>query len=562
MKALVQSRSSRWPRAVAGILLLLTMVGASASQSADAQAYPRREAPRLVIGIMVDQMRPDYVSRYWDKLAEGGFKRLVNEGFTFSAAHFDYMPTATGPGHASVYSGTTPSVHGAMGNDWYVRALDRSINVIEVPGFQGVGSAPGYDGNKSPGNLLTTTFGDELRLHTNMRSRVVGISRKDRGAILPAGHTGDAYWFEDGTGRFVTSTYYLDRLPQWLVAFNDRNLVAEYLSKPWETLLPIEEYTESIADRSPYGRQFSDALPSGFPHDLPELVASHGHGPSLISATPFGDELLLELAFAAIEGEGLGSGPATDMLAVSFSAPDGIGHRFGPASIEVQDGFLRLDRLLARLLDRIDEQFGRDNVLLFLTSDHGVVHVPDYLTDQGIPGGHFNSSEHVRALRAHLEQKYGADFLLAFSNLEIFLDHDFIDGNDLDHGDVQREVARFMLSREGVAGALTADALNSTQFTEGIRARVQNGFHQKRSGDVLVWLGPQITAGTDRRGTTHGSPWTYDTHAPLHWYGFNIPAGRSAHPASISDIASTVATFLNSPFPSGNTGTPLNDHMR
>src|SRR5690625_1242218 len=213
---------------------------ASAAE-AEASTLNQDERPVLVIGIMVDQLRPDYISRFWSKLSDGGFRRLVNEGFTFTNMHFNYMPTATGPGHASVYTGTTPSYHGAMGNSWYVRDLDRSINVIEVPGYEGVGSEPGAGNNKGRGNLLTTTIGDELRLHTNFRSKVIGISRKDRGAILPGGHTGHAYWYEGSTGNFVTSTFYMDELPEWVQEFNARNLAQEYLSQPWETLLPIEE---------------------------------------------------------------------------------------------------------------------------------------------------------------------------------------------------------------------------------------------------------------------------------------------------------------------------------
>lgn len=518
------------------------------------------ETPKLVVGIMVDQLRPDYIHRYWDKFGEDGFKRLLNEGFTFTNNHFDYMPTATGPGHASVYTGATPAVHGVMGNGWYVRELDKSINVIEVPGFEGVGSEPGQEDNKGPGNMLTTTVGDELRLHTNFRSKVIGISRKDRGAILPAGHTGDAYWFEGATGNFVTSTHYYNELPGWVKAFNDRKLVEKYLAQPWETLLPLEEYVESMADDNPYERLFEGATAPVFPHDLPGLMEKGG--PGVISSTPFSNDLLLELAIAAIEGESLGSRETTDILAVSFSATDAVGHQFGPASIEVQDTYLRLDQTMAKLLDYLDENFGKENILLFLTSDHGVAHVPDYLVDQKIPGGHFDTNNEIALLRSFLKEKYGEDMVLAFSNFEVFLDHQLMDQNNLDHEEVQNNVARFMLSLEGIAGAVTATALNSGGFTKGIRARVQQGYNQKRSGDVMVWLEPHITPGTGSQGTTHGSPWVYDSHAPMHWYGWDVPAGRSSHPVNISDIASTVATFLHSPFPSGNIGKPMNEYMR
>src|SRR5690554_3175756 len=207
---------------LAACAISLSMLFPFPSQAQSEKAA--HETPKLVVGIMVDQMRSDYIHKYWDKFGEDGFKRLVNEGFTFTNNHFDYMPTATGPGHASVYTGTTPSVHGVMGNSWYVRELDKSINVIEVPGFEGVGSVEGKEGDKAPGNMLSTTVGDELRLHTNNRSKVIGVSRKDRGAILPAGHTGDAYWFEGSTGNFVTGTFHRKELPAWVKEFNDRKL--------------------------------------------------------------------------------------------------------------------------------------------------------------------------------------------------------------------------------------------------------------------------------------------------------------------------------------------------
>lgn len=472
------------------------------------------------------------------------------------------MPTATGPGHAGVYSGTTPAVHGVMGNSWYVRELDKSINVIEVPGYTGVGSEPGAEDEKAPSNMLSTTVGDELRLHTNMRSRVIGISRKDRGAILPAGHTGQAFWYEGGSGNFISSSYYGDKLPAWVSEFNSRNLAAEYMKQSWETLLPIEEYVESMPDDNPYEGMFKGQDAPVFPHRLPELMEVHGHGLGLLSSTPFSNDLMLDMGIAAIEGEALGTRATPDLLSISFSATDAVGHQFGPGSIEVQDTYLRLDLTMARLLDYLDKNFGKDNVLLFLTSDHGVSYVPDYLVEQGIPGGRFDSKSNLDRLRGFLSDKYGEDLLLSFSNYEVFLDHGLMDQKELDHEAVQKEVARFMLSLEGVAGALTASALNHTQFTHGIRARVQQGFNQKRSGDVLVWLEPHRTTSSSSRGTTHGSPWTYDTHAPMHWYGWTVPRGRSSHPVHISDIASTVATFLNSPFPSGNTGIPMNGYMK
>lgn len=544
------------------LVLVLGIIMSAAPESRSQAQAKYNDSPKLVVGIMVDQMRADYIRKYWDKFGDDGFRRLVNEGFTFTNNHFDYTPTATGPGHASVYTGTTPAVHGVMGNSWYVRELDKSINVIEVPGFKGVGSQPGEEDNKGPGNVLTTTVGDELRLHTNFRSKVIGISRKDRGAILPAGHTGQAYWFEDASGNFVSSSYHMETLPGWVTSFNNQKLPAKYLKQSWETLLPIEEYIESMPDDNLYEGLFKGSETPEFPYNLPEMMEKQGYGLGLISGTPFSNDLVLDMAIAAIEGESLGSGDTPDMLAVSFSATDAVGHQFGPASIEVQDTYLRLDRTMARLLDYLDQNFGKDNVLLFLTADHAVAYVPDYLVSLGIPGGRFDSKAGIESLRTFLSEKYGEDLVLAFSNYGVFLNHAVMDQKGLDHEAVQKEVARFMLSLHGVAGALTATALTNGQYTEGIQARLQKGFNQKRSGDVYIWLEPHMTTGGSSRGTTHGSPWTYDTHAPMHWYGFGVPAGSSSHPVNISDIASTVATFLHSPFPSGNTGKPMNEYMR
>lgn len=519
---------------------------------------PHYETPDLVVGIMVDQLRYDYIYRYWDKYSDDGIKRLLNEGFSFDNAQFDYMPTYTGPGHASVYTGTTPEVHGIIGNSWYLREEDRSTYVTEDPDYLSVGTIS-TAGHMSPRWMLSSTISDELRLHTNMRSKVVGISLKDRGSILPAGHTGDAYWFDYETGDFITSTYYHEELPEWVREFNGRNLVDQYLSEPWETLLPIEDYTESIEDDNPYEGTHTGEDRPVFPHDLPALREGNRPG-GLVSLTPAGNELLLELTYAAIEGESLGENDVTDLLAVSFSSPDHIGHMYGPASVEVQDMYLRFDRQIADLLQYLDEQFGKENVLVFLTSDHGAGHVPNYLKDQGVPAGNFSSRDLADPLREYLIEVYGEDLLLNVSNQQIFLDRQRIAAMGENLKTVQEDVARFVLDIEGVAGSLTAHALQFSQFTDGLRWKVQRGYNQQRSGDVMTWLEPQWMPGGST-GTTHGSPFSYDTRAPLVWYGWNIPAGKSTQPVYISDIASTLAVFLNTPFPNGNTGNPMNHYM-
>lgn len=527
-----------------------------------AQSAPDRahyETPDLVIGIVVDQFRPDFIYRFWDKFGEDGIRRVVNRGFMFENADFGYNTTFTGPGHATVYTGTTPAVHGIIGNSWYDREMGRNVYVTEDSDVESVGT-DGDEGKMSPRWMLPTTIGDELRLHTNFRSNVIGISLKDRGAILPGGHSGQAYWLEYATGRFITSTHYRDELPDWVKRFNRRGLVDDYLSRPWETLLPIGEYVESIEDDSPHEIPFRGQERPVFPHDLPALAEVNG--PGLVASTPFGDELLFELARAAIEGESLGRGETPDLLAISFSSPDHIGHRFGSMSKEVQDTWLRFDRQLARFLNDLDRQFGRENYLIFITTDHGVGPIPEYLARYGIPGGHFSRSEARESLRSHLQEIYGENLVLSYINEQVFLDRDRIAAMGLDLDEIQKESARYLLSLDGVAGALTAGSLTFGEFAEGIAGRVQNGFNVRRSGDVAIWFEPQVSAATDPRGAHHHHPYKYDTHAPLIWYGWDVPAGRSAEPVFVRDIAPTLSIFLRTPFPSGTTGRPLNDYMR
>lgn len=520
--------------------------------------FEHYETPALVVGIVVDQMRHDYIYRYWDHYGDDGIKRLVNEGFSFDNAKFDYMPTFTGPGHASVFTGTTPAVHGIIGNSWYLRESGGRTYVTEDASVSTVGS-DSDEGEMSPRLMLSSTISDEIRLHNNMHSKAVALSLKDRGSILPGGFTGDAYWFDYGEATMITSTYYHDELPDWVQEFNERDLPAEYVSQPWETLYPIETYTESIEDDNPYEGTFRGQDSPVFPHDLPAYAEESGN--RIVANSPFGDKYLFEMAYAAIEGEQLGRDEYTDLLSISLSSPDHIGHRYGPASKEVQDTYIRLDREIARLLDYIDEHFGKENVLVFLTSDHGAAHNPEYLRDLNIPTGNYNRSEASRALSQRLEEIYGFDPVASVRSRQIFLDRDLIRQQNVRLEQVQRDAAVFMQQVEGVNGAVTADALMNTSFTDPLKQRAQKGYNAQRSGDVIYWVKPQWFTSSRSLGTTHGSPYSYDVRAPLLWYGWDIPAGYSTVPVFISDIASTVANFVNVPYPSGNTGDPMNHHI-
>ncbi len=550
------------------VLAALTLLAASAEPTAAAepQRHAHERSPKLVIGITVDQMRPDYFYRYWDHYGEGGFKRLLGDGFLFRNAQAKHLHTATGPGHAAPYTGTTPRVHGLIGNRWYVPELGRQINVIERPGsgLRGVGTRPDYPGEKSPGNMRVTTIGDELRLHTGERSRTVSVSMKDRAAIISGGHTGQAYWYEAATGNFVTSSFYRDELPRWVSEFNERNLAQEFLQRTWEPLKPIETYVESRADRNPYERPLPGTFRPTFPMDLSEIIRQPTLDAGVLGITPFGDELLLELARTALVEEKLGQGEVTDMLLVGLSAADVIGHFFGPGSKQIQDYYIRLDAYLAEFLDFLDQHFERENILLVMTADHGGHYVPQYLADLGIPTAHEDFHTRLDSviagqLRVHLERRFGADLLLAFSGPNLHLDHPRMAELELDPSEVREAVRQFLLTLDPVADAITADALQNREFSEGARARAMHGYYRGRSGDVLVWLKPHTRGDLGTGFTGHGSPWANDVHVPILFYGADVPHGQSSAPVAPSDIASTLAVFLNSPFPSGNTGQPLND---
>ncbi len=533
------------------------VVGASRPAEA-AQRRAHHQRPKLVVGLMVDQMRYDYLYRFWDQYGDGGFRRLLDQGFSFDNAHLDYAPPFTGPGHASVYTGTTPSVHGIIANQWYLRGESRSTYVTADDGVEPVGSE-GAAGRMSPQWLLASTLSDELVLHSNGRSKAVAVALKDRGSILPAGRLGDAYWFDADTARMITSSHYMDALPEWAEAFNARELAAQYLAEPWETLLPIEQYEASLADDNPYEFRFSRT----FPHDIPAMAAQQGL--QVLQYTPRGDTFTFDFARAAIAGEGLGQDEHTDLLAISLSSPDYIGHAYAPASVEVQDTYLRLDREIEAFLDHLDRQIGLDEVVVFLTADHGAAHNPVYVQDLGFPAEYYIADEIADRLRTFLDEQHGEGMgetlLLSFSNNQVFLDHEVMAEHGLAHEDLEASVIRYLLRDEaGVVGALGATTLDRMEFREGIRRRVQHGHHQQRSGDVVVWFRPQwLPRFRDPTGTTHASVYSYDNRLPLIFFGWDIPAGRSASHVGVADIAPTVSIIMNTPFPSSTTGRPLQD---
>jgi predicted AlkP superfamily pyrophosphatase or phosphodiesterase len=517
--------------------------------------------PKLIIGIVVDQMRYDYLYRYESAYGEGGFKRLLREGFSCENTHFNYMPTYTGPGHAAIYSGTTPSVNGIIGNDWWDPEWKESRYVTQDKRYQTVGGTPGIVGQHSPAVLLSSTVTDELRLSNAMRSKVLGVCLKDRGSILPAGHFPNAaYWFDDKTGNWITSTYYPDSLalPKWVQDFNNQKRAQAYINKGWEKL-KTADYSASFPDWKPFKTTY---ISGDLPYDLTALQQKFGLG--VIRYTPYGNELTLDFALEAIEKMELGNDEFADFLCLSFSSTDYCGHQNGVHAEETEDVYLKLDQQLERLLTYIDKHFGKDQVLVFLTADHGGAETPAHLKSIGGQAGVFAESKTREALSLALEQELGfkGNFIHEVSNQQVWLHWEAITDLEVDPNTIADVVIETLRAMPGVYDAMSVDELMYLPDDYPFVSEVRRGIHPRRSGDIVYLLDPAWHS-EDRYfltgGTTHGSPYAYDTHVPLLWYGWKIPKGESVEPVSITDIAPTLSALLRIMEPNGNTGKIIED---
>ena len=505
-----------------------------------------QEKPKLVVGIVVDQMRYDYIYRFWDDFSNDGFKKLINEGHFFRNCQFGYVPTYTGPGHASIFTGTTPSVHGIVANDWYDKTSGKHIYCAGDGDMHTICNCEdnnidvqSEDGKMSPQHMLTTTFSDELKLF-NENSKVFGISLKDRGAILPAGHSANGAYWMDSEGKWITSSFYMQAIPPYIEKINNNNPSYKYLKNTWE-------------------------VKGVFKHNLASQYALKGG--SAIKNTPFGNTILKDLALDILKNESLGQRKATDILTISFSSTDYIGHKFGPHAPEIKDTYLRLDQDLAELLKTINNTVGKENVIIFITADHGVVSEPSELLKRNIPAGYFNQKVMINELMEHLMEKFNypiirndaSEYILNYSNNNLFLNHEYISNNlDFSIKEIQQECANFLLKYEWVKNTYTATQLHENEYSNSFHSLIQRGYNQKRSGDVIVslqtgWLKSHWEGG----GTTHGSSYSYDTHVPLIFWGGKIPHGTTDRKVNIRDIAPTISTILGNSYPNGCTGNPL-----
>lgn len=538
------------------IICALTILFIIAQYSYAQQKQNNSLKPKLVVGIVIDQMRWDFLYRYADRYDNnGGFKRLLNQGFSCNNTMIPYTPTYTACGHTCVYTGSVPAVHGITGNNWWDNILQKNIYCTEDKTVQSVGTE-NSSGEMSPRNMLTTTITDELRLATNFKSKVIGIALKDRGAILPAGHSANAaYWYDGKTGNFVTSSYYMKELPEWVKTFNNKKLVDQYYTQGWNTLFPIDLYKESTADEKNYeGKPFGNNQ-TKFPYDFSSFI---GKDYSKILATPQGNILTFNMAQAAIEGEKLGTtNNTTDFLAISFSSTDYVGHNFGPNSIETEDTYLRLDKELGDFITYLDKKYGKNNYLLFLTADHGVAHVPGFMQEHKLPGGSIDDISLAKELNEKLKEQFKVDGLVkAIYNYQIILNHTTIDSANIDNEKIKHILITYLSNKPYIARVFDLQQLSQTTLPEKIKNMIANGYYPTRSGDIQFVLKPGYMDG-GKTGTTHGLWNAYDTHIPLLWYGWHIKTGNSNEEMYMTDIAPTLAALLHIQMPSGCVGKPI-----
>jgi predicted AlkP superfamily pyrophosphatase or phosphodiesterase len=551
-----------FPISAAIVFTLAGAVGCSAQQPVPTWQEP----PRLVVGIVVDQMRADMVQRYWSNFGEGGFRRLVREGAYLRNAHYNYAPTYTAPGHASIYTGTTPAYHGIVGNDLYDRRAGTEGYCATDAQVKGVGCADAV-GARSPFRLLATTIADELERRTERNAITIGISLKDRGAIMPIGRTGDAaYWFTGGVeGAFSTSSWYRPELPAWLQRFNAEGRAAKYLDRTWDLMLPKERYHQVLADDNPYEIPLSGATTATLPQDLAALYRTSG-STGMLAYTPWGNTIVTDLALAAIAGEGMGADAVPDLLAVSYSSPDILGHRVGPRALELEDMYVRLDRELERLFKTLDEQVGKDRYVVFLTADHAAADVPAYLRDLKGSAGYVPLSELQAEVEAALGARYGAGpWVRHVLNEQLWLNDSLVAARGLEAHAVQDLAASTLRKRADIAFAYSAHELLRAAMPTAPGRALQLGFQESRSGDVAFVMRPgyfERMGEGPGRGTTHGSIWNYDTHVPLLFMGRGIRPGEVLRRTHITDIAPTLSMLLGTALPDAAIGEPLPEVLR
>ena len=513
--------------------------------------------PKLVVGIVVDQMRWDYVNRFSPFFKnKNGFLRFVNEGASCNNTMIPYVPTVTACGHACVYTGSVPSIHGITGNNWFDNVKQRTVYCVEDNTVQTVGSSNNSAGQMSPINVWTTTIGDELKLASNFKSKVFGISIKDRGAIIPAGHAADgAYWYDSKTGNFISSTYYGKTLPSWVSNYNALHRPDSLYNKNWNLSLPNAVYEancdtdENAYESTPFGKDAKH-----FPYSLKEFI---GKDYGKIANTPYGNDLVVEMAKQALINEHLGADSITDMLAISFSSPDYIGHAFGPDSWETLDGYIKLDETMAGLFTFLDQKVGKDNYTVFLTADHAVVNIPAFAKKHNIPGENYDDGALKTDVLACLNSNILSPKLIsAVSEYNIYFNHAVMDSLAISNDKLTSLLSNYLEKKSLVLQVVENRKAAIAPIPQSMREKIVNGYTPQRSGDLMLVTKSGVVDGYPT-GTSHGVLYNYDAHIPLLWYGAGIKKGAVNGMTYMTDIAPTLSTLLGIQMPSGSIGKPI-----
>jgi predicted AlkP superfamily pyrophosphatase or phosphodiesterase len=528
-------------------------------------AYLPPDKPRLVIGIVVEQLKYDQLEKFRDRLGENGIKRLINEGTYFKNASFEYMLTQSAPGHATISTGTEPSFHGITSDNWYLPLRNELIFCTKDLGVNPVGGS--FEaGLHSPVNLQASTFSDELEMATNKNAKVFGVGVKENSAIFSAGHAANgAYWYDNATGNWMSSTYYIDALPVWVNDFNAMKFSESFLNGTWNLLRPSVDYTDCLPDSNKFEAGFNGV--NYFPYDLKKMRSKSIFNSridfSLLRETPFSNSLTTSFAIRLIENEKLGKDDVTDYLSICYSSTDNIGHRFGPSSVEMGDAILRLDDEIKNLLTYLNDSIGKKNILIYFTSAHGISEIPAVLESNRIPAGYFKQNQALQLLRSYLNAVYGeGDWVKGYSERQIFLNRTLIEDARLSLEEVQKKVARFLVQFTGVAAAYPYSAFEANDFGNGNLKRIINSFNPQRSGDVIVTLNPGWIEKEGDYVANHNSPYEYDSHVPLIWYGWTVNRSTVNRKVNMTDIAATLSSLCKVPYPNACTGEPLIELFR
>lgn len=517
-----------------------------------------QQTPPVIVGIVVQQMRYDAIARYGNWMSDNGFMRLMYQGANCSNAYYNYMITEPAPGFATIYTGANPCNHGIISNSWYDRTTKKYVYSINDNKFMAIGSNS-ETGKVSPLKLLGTTLGDEMKLSNYKQSKVFSVSYNNIGAIIPSGKLANAaYWFDEKTGEFITSSYYMGELPKWVKDFNSEQKANNFINRGWFTLKNINDYHASLPDNSFYENGINGK--STFPYNLKQM--SEGKQFQLLKYTPFSDEMVKDFVLKLIENEDIGKDNFTDLLMINFSAASCVSDLFGIRSVELEDTYLRLDTYIANIINALDTKLGKGNYVIFLTADRGSSDTPQFLQDMGMTGQKVDVQHFMTLLNAYLRALYGDEkWVEKYHNRQIYLNHFAMERHKLSQHEVLDMASQFMLEIDGIANAVPSSALLDNHSLSGIWKQAGNSFYRKRSGDIIINLEPGISEIQESSSTfsnsAQNSAYNHDTHVPLCFYGKNIKKQTISRRVSIEDITPTITTILHILSPDYSSGSAI-----